>query len=337
MNFKNLIIVFIAVSATSFLFGYQKKLKEPKSLKANGVSINCVTEDTSSSGVGDVKYSILSEAEFQNVNGDEWVLLKGQTETELGLVGEDHVFNYINNTDNFDVTKLPDARGVFLRGRNNARSDGMHNPDGELKIGQSFNDGIRNIYGQIYTGFRNGSRVRTWGGTGPLTHINSSDPVEYSGSGGASASSTGIIFDASRTVPVANDNRPKNIIINTFVRVKPSCIDPQIIAIRDALDELKVSYDNFVTSNVCDSCLNQPESNLSELQAKSSCFKTEIDDFENDLRNWSVSCQSRTIGNSKRVLMAIGAGNRSADEQAFLEHLDNQYPYYNVIETNLNQ
>lgn len=53
--------------------------------------------------VGDVKYSILAPAKFQEFNGDCWILMDGRSiaSSKLGATGISHV---------------PDGQGVFLRG-----------------------------------------------------------------------------------------------------------------------------------------------------------------------------------------------------------------------------
>lgn|GEM_PF-4439820 len=68
--------------------------------------------------VGDIKVSLLSPKVFQEVHGNVWALLDGGVVVEgselAGLTG---------------LSKLPDARGAFLRMQNNGRSDGKQNPD----------------------------------------------------------------------------------------------------------------------------------------------------------------------------------------------------------------
>ena len=62
--------------------------------------------------LGDVKYSVLKETEFQRMNGTGWILMDGRD---------------INNTDLCklgNVCKILDARGEFIRGWNQDRIDG---------------------------------------------------------------------------------------------------------------------------------------------------------------------------------------------------------------------
>jgi hypothetical protein len=68
--------------------------------------------------IGEIRYSILTLEQFQERYGEEWELMKGQslsTDSELfRLWGKD---------------RIPDARGLFLRGHNNGRTDCYANPD----------------------------------------------------------------------------------------------------------------------------------------------------------------------------------------------------------------
>ena len=69
------------------------------------------------SHVGEIRYSILTRAQFRELYGEEWDLMQGQAiEADSELLqswGKGHV---------------PDARGLFLRGCNNGRTDFYANP-----------------------------------------------------------------------------------------------------------------------------------------------------------------------------------------------------------------
>ncbi len=310
----------------ALVFSFKAKPLNLKNSKNN--KKECVLEDLSTAGLGDVKHSILSESAFQSVNGEEWVLLAGQSKTELGITSEDSVFDQLNVTDNISIDNLPDARGVFLRGKNNSDQISLlNNPDGDLELGAFYGDAMRNIVGEVGSWNSRGARDMN---TGAFALAGNAG---YQGQNYGSANS-GLFanFDASRVVPVANDNRPKNITVNTFVKVKRGCLDAVALAERRAAEARVQALEDYIVKNSCDSCLTLPESDLSSQQAKAACFKTEVDAFEAETKDWSVSCQARTIGNAKKILMTIGE-NRTTDETDFLSHLDNQYPYYNVIET----
>jgi len=80
--------------------------------------------DTYNGFVGDIKYSILEPKIFKKLHSG-WELLMGQNlsvDTALAQLG---------------VTKLPDARGVFLRGLNVSDEFGKHNENGDPEIDRS--------------------------------------------------------------------------------------------------------------------------------------------------------------------------------------------------------
>lgn len=80
----------------------------------------------SARGVGQIVASMLSVTKFQetyNINGEQWELAKGQDAPPDSRyrtdVGE----------------KLPDLRGVFLRGKNHGREVATGNPEGDPDVG----------------------------------------------------------------------------------------------------------------------------------------------------------------------------------------------------------
>jgi hypothetical protein len=81
---------------------------------------------TLTTGIGEIVASMLSEAQFKDAygkNGEKWELAQGQeapADSKYRLfVGE----------------RLPDLRGVFLRGKNHGRETTTGNPEGELNVG----------------------------------------------------------------------------------------------------------------------------------------------------------------------------------------------------------
>lgn len=88
--------------------------------------------------VGDVKFSILKPELFIEANGSGWVLMKGQPFTEFKpdvlIMKEQELFNIDGNY------KLPDARGVFLRGMNENREEKEGNPYKNVPLGKWYPD-----------------------------------------------------------------------------------------------------------------------------------------------------------------------------------------------------
>src|SRR6266540_3115535 len=81
--------------------------------------------------LGEIRYSILTPEQFQSLYGKGWILMDGSS-----IIGSD-----LEKT--FNWTEVPDARGLFLRAKNNGRSDGRENQNGDLKLGQFQEDTLR--------------------------------------------------------------------------------------------------------------------------------------------------------------------------------------------------
>ena len=81
--------------------------------------------------VGSVIHSMLTEAQFQAQMGVGWVLMDGRS------VSGSRYHQITNNST------LPDARGQFLRGKNNGRADGKENPNGDSALGTQQQDAFQ--------------------------------------------------------------------------------------------------------------------------------------------------------------------------------------------------
>ncbi len=268
----------------------------------------CVLEDLATAGLGDVKYSVLSEAQFQRVNGAGWVLMAGQAKTALSIgATEPSAFDYLTTTDNTSLDFLPDGRGIFLRGKNNLRADGAQNPDGEKLIGAYQADELKSH-----------------------SHTYSSPDYSVWWRGGSSDAGSGAPYGKMSGAAGGNETRSKNITVNTFVKIKRNCIDAVTTNLINTNAANIAALQNYNTVNQCDNCINLSEASLTDLETKLACFKNEVDLYEANQKQWSVTCTARTVGYAKRVLMLIGV-NRTANDNLWLSHLDNQYPYYNVV------
>ncbi|WP_312836743.1 phage tail protein [Pantoea sp.] len=109
----------------------------------------------------------------------------------------------------FPSLKLPDLRGEFIRGWDDGRG-----VDSGRGIGTSQGDAIRNITGTfIGYDFANDSQG-AW--TGAFQRTSNSDTK--TASSGVSGGEQACRFDASLVVPIASENRPRNVAFNYIVR-----------------------------------------------------------------------------------------------------------------------
>jgi hypothetical protein len=80
-------------------------------------------QDDSIGTIGEVKYSRLTETQFQLLYGPGWILYAGQDITGSQLATQ------------LGITTLEDFRALFPRAGNNGRSDSFANPDGDQVAG----------------------------------------------------------------------------------------------------------------------------------------------------------------------------------------------------------
>ena len=115
--------------------------------------------------------------------------------------------------------KVPDYRGLFLRGygqqshsQNNGSTVGVTSTTHKSgALGEVQGDAIRNIYGKFST--ETPSREMS----DLFTQYDG--PGDGNGDDGWSADPR-IIFDASRVVPTATENRPVNVAVRYFIRAR---------------------------------------------------------------------------------------------------------------------
>ena len=145
--------------------------------------------------VGDSKYSMLLEEAFIAQNGGGWILADGRD-----VSGS----SYETLTGNPNV---PDARGQFLRGKNNTRADGQENPDGDVALGLQQTDAMQGHSHGI------GNKGSSTGGTSgyrnsgtPFTQPNQFTSSVY-GDAGDGTPRTGL------------ETAPKNVTMNCFIKI----------------------------------------------------------------------------------------------------------------------
>jgi hypothetical protein len=135
--------------------------------------------------IGMIVQSMLTEVQFQSLNGNSWVLANGRD-----ISGS----RYASITGS---ATIPDLRGVVLRGKNNGRSDGNQNPDGDLALGQ-------------YQGDANGSH----------DHARALVSIGGGSSQGPAFGGNGNFGYGNTTVATGgNETRARNITVNTFIKI----------------------------------------------------------------------------------------------------------------------
>ena len=114
----------------------------------------------------------------------------------------------------------PDYRGVFLRGLGSVTSNHYGTvTHTSSNLGELQGDAIRNITGTM--GGSNSVDVGLWDyGTGVFYQFNQGRNSVANGRAWYSYVSQGMGFDASRVVPVANENRPVNKAVRYFIKAK---------------------------------------------------------------------------------------------------------------------
>lgn len=139
-----------------------------------------------------------------------WIICNGQAFSPT---------NYPELALAYPSATLPDLRGEFIRGWDNGRG-----VDSGRSILSSQGDAIRNITGQISPNL-NGGTSATWVGTDTgqaggalLPRSNSINVLSLPNT--VTTGNGGISFDASRVVPTASENRPRNIAFNYIVRAR---------------------------------------------------------------------------------------------------------------------
>lgn len=131
--------------------------------------------------VGEIKTSLLTPDKFRETYGSAWVLIDGASV-------EGSEFAKITG-----MSKLPDARGAFLRMHNNGRNDGLQNPD-NTKLGSYQSDELK-------------SHTHKYGGT-TMTQRAGGYPVPYGNSGDWETREFG-----------GSETRPKNISVNYYIKI----------------------------------------------------------------------------------------------------------------------
>ncbi|MBL6989635.1 MAG: hypothetical protein ISR65_07650 [Bacteriovoracaceae bacterium] len=296
---------------------------------ASGTQSNCVLEPINGSSLGNIRYSILSEQKFQEINGKEWVLMKGQSKTDLNINNSEvSIFNHLNHGTYFNTSILPSVEnGEFLRPKGSRHVLlGSSERDSTAVNGLVVNDNeeIKSAAqdGGTKTAQEAGEHKHYMAKMKKAQETEKGDdrgsweyghaPNKHTGDSGKHTHN--IDINHSHAVDIKHNHvlkgdtetRPKNIAVNVFIKIKRRCID------RDG-----------------EQCLNMAENSSAQKRSKLSCLKREITQYELSRRAWSSGYLINAVAATKFVIMQLEAAN--ASELNYLDYLNNNYPFYNSI------
>lgn len=160
------------------------------------------------------------------------------------------VFNTSQNPVLYSVlgrNVVPDYRGLFLRGW--AHGSGAYDPDSNRGIGSIQGDAIRNITGSMgWESIRTDHGYRQSGAL--YTQVNSYAGPDHDGGNPAGD----VKFDASRVVPTAPENRPKNVAVMYIIKTDQAqgtgTLSPTNIVVSPDTITQRVGYTVRATASV---------------------------------------------------------------------------------------
>lgn len=142
------------------------------------------------------------------VSDGEWLDTMGDAETGIKVISFGK-FSYGDGSTNF---RIPLLGGEFIRILSN---DDSRDLDKNRTLGSMQDDAIRNIKGTLGWTFSISDAKYN---PGALYWNTKTSRSMSTVSGNTTNSYDGISFDASRSVPTANENRPVNVAYNAFIR-----------------------------------------------------------------------------------------------------------------------
>jgi hypothetical protein len=171
--------------------------------KINGVSFDG-TQDINVTPAGAVMYFAMNTAPVGWLRANGAVVSRTLYANLFAAIG-----TRFGAGDGKTTFTLPDLRGYFLR----AWDDGKKIDAGRI-FGSEQGDAIRNI-----SGYCSGGHVFFDEFTGPFYNIGTRDSVNIIGIGDKNGMTDDFAFDASRVVPTANENRPKNMALLACIKI----------------------------------------------------------------------------------------------------------------------
>jgi hypothetical protein len=204
-DFTGTVLANAAVIAAGTAGSFDVFVTDPSQviIDINGYYTSQVSSGGASLPVGTVVYSMLNAATFssQQAAGQTWILADGRSIAGLNL-------SYETLTSS---SAIPNLLGVFVRGKNNGRSDGNQNPDGDLPLGQFTADRFQS---HDHGGGNHSHNTSTQNGAAPdfggiIVRIPGSGTFD------SATSSSGAIINAQGGA----ETSPKSVTMNPFIRV----------------------------------------------------------------------------------------------------------------------
>jgi hypothetical protein len=186
--------------------------------------------------IGEIRYSILSLNQFQELYGLEWELMKGQD------IDVDSPLFHL-----WGKRTVPDARGIFLRCSNADQDKARGNPDGNLPVGDYQSDSFK----KHNHGGGNHSHKYNGGNSGGTVFGDHTTTSHNYGNHNYGTSESGEILKSEG----GSETRPRCIIVNAFIKLKEptsppptqtQSITPQMMSELTMRPEFKQAVENAV-------------------------------------------------------------------------------------------
>lgn len=167
--------------------------------------------------VGTIIASALPPATFTEAYGDSWILADGsdvyRVNGQLKLL-QDSVYGQLACSNITDLTqcKIPDLRGMFLRGMNVGRDDGLQDPEGSRLVGNFQSDTFQGHWHDLFSGRNDNSHYHAQG--------NISGHIQYSGEEIFPERVQNPSADMTNGPPrVGSETRPKNVAVYFYIKI----------------------------------------------------------------------------------------------------------------------
>lgn len=170
--------------------------------------------------VGSIVSSMLRADVFNGLAEGEWALCDGRV-VDAGklyavMVTRAPAGTYAPEILSGGVARVPDLRGIFMRGKNNGRGDAMSNPAGEVALGKPQYEALRFHSHEFNRSQEHGDQAG---------YVLAQTGQKNTGLPRAETNFLNIRTSAGRQSlqsdqdPEANETRPRNATVNYFIRI----------------------------------------------------------------------------------------------------------------------